>query len=153
MMLRLLHGKFQIEGLGKHKGLTLCNPRKERQQMLWTYSASPNKYNIEFLLPPADEPELIKPEVLAAEEAQLTSETQQMLQNLCSNFLVELGYSVTENETAQLENNKLPSTAQAALDLMYSFAMCATIRDHSMRPLFLFNTLMSDIGKLTKQEP
>jgi len=121
--------------------------------MLWAYSASPNKYNIQFLLPPADEPEIIEPEILALEEAWLTPETQQILQKLCSNFLVELGYSVTENETAQLENNKTPATVQATLDLMYSFAMCATIRDHSMRPLFLFNTLMSDIGKLTKQQP
>ena len=121
--------------------------------MLWTYSTSPNKYNIQFLLPPADESEQFEPEVPAAEEARLPPETQQMLQNLCSNLLVELGYSVTEHGTAQLENNKAPTTVQAALDLMYSFAMCATIRDHSMRPLFLFNTLMSDIGKLTKQQP
>ena len=36
--------------------------------------------------------------------------------------------------------------------MMQSFAMCATIRDNSMRPLFLFNTLMLDLCKLAKQQ-
>ncbi len=120
--------------------------------MLWTYSASPNKYNIQFLLPPADEPKMIEPEILTSEPKQLTPETEQVLQNLCASFLTELGYSVTDNETTQLDNNKMSTTIQGTLDMMHSFAMCATIRDNSMRPLFLFNTLMLDLCKLAKQQ-
>lgn len=121
--------------------------------MLWTYSASPNKYNLQFLLPPADEPDMIDPQIMAAENPLLTPETQQALQNLCVEFLTELGYSVSGHETTHPENNKLPATAKAALDMMFNFALCATIRDHSMHPLVLFNTFMTDIGKLTKQQP
>lgn len=120
--------------------------------MLWTYSASPNKYNIQFLLPPADEPKMIEPEGLTSKEARLTPETEQVLQNLCASFLAELGYSVIDNQTNQIDNIPISTTIQGALDMMHSFAMCATIRDNSMRPLFLFNTLMLDLCKLAKQQ-
>ena len=141
-----------FHSLATNKNLALRNHRKESEQMLWTYSASPNKYNIQFLLPPADEPKMIEPEILTSEPKQLTPETEQVLQNLCASFLTELGYSVTDNEPTQLDNNKMSTTIQGTLDMMHSFAMCATIRDNSMRPLFLFNTLMLDLCKLAKQQ-
>lgn len=123
--------------------------------MLWDYKPYPNKYNIQFLLPPDDAPEVVAPQCVSAEDTLLTSEEQQALQDLCCKFLAELGYSSTHSEVsnvdqALVENNDIPLNIQEALDLMHSFAFYATLRDHSMQPLFSFNKLMANVYKLNE---
>ncbi len=118
--------------------------------MLWDYSPSTNNHHkVQFLLPVYDEPKVLKENFALAETKTMAAEAQQVLQKLFSEFLGQMGYSVSNTDIGAANNaNALP--VEDMLGMMQSFAFCASLRDHSMRPLLMLNTLIANVYAVTE---
>jgi hypothetical protein len=116
--------------------------------MLWDYSPATNNHNkVQFLLPVYDAPKPIENSFALTQAETMSMETQQLLQKLFREFLVQVGYSVAHTDTPANTN---ALDVEEMLSLMQSFAFCAALRDHSQRPLLMLNMLMANIHTMTQ---
>jgi hypothetical protein len=118
--------------------------------MLWDYSPATNNHNkVQFLLPVYDAPKTIENNFASTQTETMQAETQQLVQKLFCEFLVQVGYTVGNTESAADNANAL--AVEDMLSMMQSFAFCAALRDRSTRPLLMLNRLMANVYEITER--
>ena len=122
--------------------------------MLWDYSYTrSNDDKVQFLLPPQAELDAFVEASMLQNEV-ITAEDQEILRELCQEFLIQLGYPTFGAEATKesgpllaLEPGNLQSLDEMR-SMLQTLAMCAALRERSVEPMTKLNRLLSTINQV-----